>query len=174
MKRMMKIGVLVGLVLAWSVTIAPAADGPLGAKGVRFVDNDLPVLSSTTVEELKSVSADLGFSPEEKPDTDGDPSLVLTMAGLKVAVLLYHDQDGHILSLGLQSNFRLDQPPTLDTINQWNVARRYSRAYLTNGKVTLENDLDLQGGVTWKTVTRFLTTFQHSVGDFAKHIHYAT
>ena len=148
-----------------------AADEAAGPGRVSFVADDAAVFTSTTLDELKGMCTDLGLKPKEERDTDNDPSLSLELGNLKGALLLYHN-DERITSLGLQSNFKMDVMPTLDRINEWNVAKRFSRAYLVKEKVTIEEDLDLQGGVTWKSVARFLTTFQKSVADFTKHIDY--
>ena len=55
----------------------------------------------------------------------------------------------------------------LNEINQWNLERRFSRAYLDeDGDPTLESDLDFEGGVCFSTITTFIATYEGSLDDF--------
>jgi hypothetical protein len=142
----------------------------LGLPGaVRSADGDR-IITAISYDDLKALCTAEGYQPEDSKDTDGDPSLVLKMADYKVAVLLY-DKDPHP-TIGLQSNFKMDEPPGFDIMNKWNVDKRYTRAYRNDQRLSLEADLDLAGGVTPATVARWLARFAKQLPDFAKHIGY--
>ncbi len=60
---------------------------------------------------------------------------------------------------------------TLGRINEWNLGKRYTRAYLDkDGDPCLEADLDLEGGVSYGAVAEFFKTWQASVKLFVEHI----
>lgn len=60
---------------------------------------------------------------------------------------------------------------TFGRINEWNMTKRYSRAYLDkDGDPTLEADLDIEGGVSYGAIAEFFKTWLISVKLFAQHI----
>jgi hypothetical protein len=164
MRRVTRLCLVGGLGLALSAGLGRAPRSAAFAAA-----DDTPVLTSASLDELKEACTGLGLKPRETKDAGGDPSLSLYMGDAPVTLLLSRRED-RIVSLGLEADFKPADPPTLDTINAWNTAQRFSRAYVANGSATLEDDLDLQGGVTWKTVSQFLTRFQKRYADFARHI----
>jgi len=131
------------------------------------------VVTSITVPALKELCADLGFDPKDDKDTDGDPSLLLEMGKLKVGLLLYgslREEPTQVRSLALQMRLVMRETASVQKANSWNEASRYTRAYARDKAFLLEADLDLEGGVTWRTVSRFLIAFRTAAADFAKHV----
>ncbi len=60
---------------------------------------------------------------------------------------------------------------TLGRINEWNRTKRFSKAYLDDDDdPCLESDLDLEGGVSVKSIGEFIKTFGISVETFHDHI----
>ncbi|MBI2300107.1 MAG: YbjN domain-containing protein [Armatimonadetes bacterium] len=136
---------------------------------LQFVADEAPALvTSTSLDEMRDACKELKLKPEDAKDQDGDPMLLVDMDGYKVGVLLYGKPE--VTSIGLQCNLKMDKAPSLSMVNEWNIARRYSRVYVKDGICTLEDDLDLEGGVTWETVGRIFVRFQDSVAELAKHI----
>lgn len=129
------------------------------------------VVKSATLAQLKQLCHQAGYVAEDTKDDDGDPGLLVTMSGFKVAVILY-GRDGRFGNLACQANFRAEALPSYEKVNDWNQQHRFSRAYLTpdRHRSTLEEDLDLAGGLTWQTLANFLKTFDESLAAYLKHI----
>lgn len=69
--------------------------------------------------------------------------------------------------LQLYAGFLVKAP--LTKVNEWNMTRQFSRAYLDpEGDVVIESDLDLVGGVTRVNIEEFFRTFRLSVSHYAE------
>src|ERR1039458_1578048 len=120
------------------LTAAAGLAVALGLPGaVRSADGD-KIITSISYDDLKAICDAEGYKPQDSKDADGDPSLLLNMGTYKVAVLIYGKNEHH--SLGLQSNFKMDNPPSYQDINAWNVDKRYSRAYRGEQRISIEMD----------------------------------
>ncbi|MBI5835585.1 MAG: YbjN domain-containing protein [Armatimonadetes bacterium] len=143
--------------------------------GLRFCADEAAVLTGITLADLKELCVDLGFEPTDDKDTDGDPSLLLQMGKLKVGLLLYgslKEEPVRIKSLALQMRLVMREDASAERANAWNEAARFTRAYAKDKAYLLESDLDLEGGVTWKTISRYLLAFRSAAADFAKHVEF--
>lgn len=60
---------------------------------------------------------------------------------------------------------------SLETVNEWNRTKRYSRSYLDSDQdPVLELDLDLAGGVTEDRIIDFLSTCRLSFSAWLKEV----
>ena len=135
--------------------------------------DETTTVTGITVPELKELCVDLGLEPRDDTDTDGDPSLLLQMGPLKVGLLLYGKlkaEPREVRSLALQMRLVMRENASPQRANAWNEAARYTRAYAKEKAYLLESDLDLEGGVAWKSISRYLLAFRAASADFAKHV----
>lgn len=64
-----------------------------------------------------------------------------------------------------------DSKATLSTVNEWNRAERFTRAYLDgDNNAVLEADIDFASGITIGSFAAFFGTFETAVLRFAKQI----
>lgn len=67
----------------------------------------------------------------------------------------------------------LDIKPTLEVINDWNLNKRFSRAYIDQDKdACVEMDLDLVEGVSAKYLDSQFALWNMVVTQFAEHVGY--
>jgi len=65
----------------------------------------------------------------------------------------------------------LDTKATLNTVNDWNQSKKYSRSYLDDdGDPHLQLDLDLSGGITEARIIDFLATCRQSFERWLKEV----
>lgn len=94
-------------------------------------------------------------------------AFALTIGTYK-AVLYSHGN-----SLQYESAFkdRNDQDVTLERVNEWNVKRRYSRAFVDSaGWGVLQLDLDFFGGTNERIIRGWLGMCKLSTDDFARFV----
>ena len=153
-------------------------DGSVAIELAAFPDlhrcaDETTTVTSVTLAELKDLCVDLGLEPRDDTDTDGDPSLLLQMGQLKVGLLLYgklKTEPQEVRSLALQMRLVMRENASAQRANAWNEGARYTRAYAKEKAYLLESDLDLEGGVTWKSISRCMLAFRAATADFAKHV----
>ena len=67
----------------------------------------------------------------------------------------------------------LDLKPTLEVINDWNLNKRFSRAYLDQDKdACIEMDLDLVNGVSAEYLDAQFELWNMVLTQFAEHVGY--
>lgn len=111
---------------------------------------DQAVISSITVAQLKSILKEEGYAVSI--DEDGD--ILWKIEGYR-NYLVISDEGQYVQ---FQSSFE-DSDATMETVNEWNKTKRYSRSYLDDDNdPILELDLDLEGGITRGRINSFLKT----------------
>ena len=130
------------------------------------------VLTSISAEEMTQLLDGLLLDYEQSTDDDGDPIFIIRFADYSGVLVFYDVTDGSAGALLFQAFFTSGEEAfPLEMVNNWNTARRYTRAYVdADGDAALESDLDLAGGVTEETIRRFIRTFSTSLPGFAEAI----
>ncbi|WP_108975235.1 YbjN domain-containing protein [Leptospira ryugenii] len=91
--------------------------------------------------------------------------LVLQLRDYRAALFLPTEY-----SLQFYSSFT-SAKPRAELVNRWNQKMRYSRAYTDEeGRIILESDLDLTGGVTRENIKDFFKKFQLLLGQFSSSL----
>lgn len=147
------------LVLAAAVALA----GPALAQ-----PKDAPVatLTSVSVEGFASLLQDQGFKAEQVQGRYV-PLVFTGMAGRQVSVGFYDCTAGACAAIQYRLIFRKDDDLTLDLANAWNVRKRFAKAHVaTDGRLILEWDYDLSGGVSSAALRQSVQRFQQMVGLF--------
>lgn len=128
-------------------------------------------LSAADIERLLT---EMKITFERGTDKVGDPYWSFPLEGTEV-FLTVDDQtaegSGRYQFLQFYVFFLKTPSPSCATINDWNLRKRGSRAYLdADNDPVLESDLYLRGGVTWDTIKQFVERFGASVKSFKSHI----
>lgn len=110
-----------------------------------------------TDEQLVRIIRGEGYSSVE---IIRDGTILIKLNGIKYG--LFNDDDGD-----LQLMYGNDLKLSYKDINEWNMTKRFSRAYLdSDSDPILESDLMSDGGINEKNVTRFLSIFFTSADEF--------
>jgi hypothetical protein len=125
---------------------------------------DTRVVQTVTSAQMKSFFQDQGFTNVE---VDSDDDLIVRMQGYRILVFVRGNDYSSIMyrfSLGETS-------ATMRDVNDWNMNKKYSKAYLDNdGDPVLEMDVDLDGGVTIARIKDSIRTFNLSLSEFLKDV----
>jgi hypothetical protein len=125
---------------------------------------DNRVVQTLTSAQMKSFFQDQGFTNVE---VDSDDDLIVRMQGYNILVFVRGNDYSSIMyrfSIGETS-------ATMRDVNDWNMSKKYSKAYLDNdGDPVLEMDVDLEGGVTIARIKDSIRTFNLSLSEFLKDI----
>ncbi len=130
-------------------------------------------ITSVTAERADEILRARGWAPETHVLDDGEPYLSFTHQGDKMALYLYDCVGGECGAVQLVAGFSLDEPATLETVNEWNRTKRFSRVYMQpEGAVFIEMDLDLAGGVMPGAIDDWFEIWNVSVPELKRHLGY--
>jgi hypothetical protein len=120
-------------------------------------------------EEMMQIVRDMGFSPELKTDSGGDPMIVFRVEGMKCLVLFFLVTGGRARSLQFMGAFAIKG--TLEKVNEWNRRKRYGKAHLDNaGDWAIQMDVDLDGGARREYIEEALKTWRSIFSAFMAFI----
>lgn len=152
------------------VSVVLVMIGLLAAPATAQISLD-QVYSSISLEEMKQLMTQFGYTFTVSADSQGDPMIAFQQEGYKVGLYFYNKVAGKYTAIQLSAGFSLSQPPSLGSINQWNRAKRYARAYLDQqGDPRVELDLDLEGGATAGAIKELFRTNRVVLTQFVRHI----
>lgn len=130
------------------------------------------VFTSVSGGEVQTILQNAGYRAELGVDNVGDPMISSSAGGLGYTLYFYEcSGEKRCDSLVFWAGFAMDDKPSLDTINQWNQTKRFSRAYLDEeGDPILEMDLLVDGGITEAAFVETLNLWDQSLPLFAQHV----
>jgi Putative bacterial sensory transduction regulator len=94
----------------------------------------------------------LGFQGEVSVDDKGQPRIVTTIDGYKMAIFFYgcettgQPEDRACTNMLFYSSYIMERGVTADTMNRWNTQKRFARAYVesrNDGKVNATIEIDV-------------------------------
>jgi hypothetical protein len=105
--------------------------------------------------------------------SNGDPQITGKIEGVTYQIYFRNCTDGvDCEDLNFYLGF-LDIKPSFEDINDWNLNKRFSRAYLDqDNDACVEMDLDLVKGVTAEYLDSQFGLWAMVVGQFAEHVGY--
>lgn len=105
--------------------------------------------------------------------TNGDPQITGKIDGISYQIYFRNcTNNKDCEDLNFYLGF-LDIKPTMESINDWNYNKRFSRAYVDQDKdACVEMDLDLVKGVTPDYLDSQMSLWAMVVGQFAEHVGY--
>jgi hypothetical protein len=97
------------------------------------------------VDVIASFLENYGLPVEKTVDPDGDPKLDSRIEGTRFSVYFYGCETGAVCdSLQFSTGFDLEQPMSLEQVNEWNRAKRYGKVYVDeDGDPYFEYDVNL-------------------------------
>ena len=150
---------------AFTIVLVLSLIGALAAPAIQSARAEEPVAgthSTITPENLRPFLESAGAAPEAVKDNTGDPAFKVNLNGLKAAVFFYDRKGDSFGSIQIYAVF--SGKASSATVNLWNRRHRFSRAYLdSDGDPSIESDLDLNGGVSDQSITRFIERFKVTV-----------
>lgn len=126
--------------------------------------DDSAVIHSLSSAQMKSFLQAEGF-PNIEIDSDDD--LLVRMQSYRIIIFVRENNYRNV-----KYRFALaNTSATLRDVNEWNLNKSYTKAYLDNdGDPVLEMDVDLEGGVTVARVKDSIRTFNQSMSLFLREV----
>ena len=129
-------------------------------------------ITGADTEEVLNAARGYGSATLTK-QTNGDPQITGKINGISYQVYFRNCTDNaNCEDLNFYLGF-LDLKPTLEVINDWNLNKRFSRAYLDPDKdACVEMDLDLVKGVSPEYLDSQFSLWNQILTQFAAHVGY--
>ena len=129
-------------------------------------------ITGADTEEVLNAARGYGSATLTK-QTNGDPQITGKINGISYQVYFRNCTDNaNCEDLNFYLGF-LDLKPSLEVINDWNLNKRFSRAYLDPDKdACVEMDLDLVKGVSPEYLDSQFSLWNQILTQFAAHVGY--
>jgi hypothetical protein len=129
-------------------------------------------ITGADTEEVLNAARGYGSATLTK-QTNGDPQITGKINGISYQVYFRNCTDNaNCEDLNFYLGF-LDLKPSLEVINDWNLNKRFSRAYLDPDKdACIEMDLDLVKGVSPEYLDSQFSLWNQILTQFAAHVGY--
>ncbi|MDP2739752.1 MAG: YbjN domain-containing protein [Pseudorhodobacter sp.] len=138
-----------------------------------------PVFSADITADNPAAIADLmramGYRAELTADNQGDPKINSATGGSNFRIYFYGcTANKDCRSIQFAAGFDLTAGTTLDVVNKWNAAKRYTKAYLDDEQDPLiEMDINLDfGGVSENNFRDSLDLWEGLLAGFKQHINF--
>lgn len=127
-------------------------------------------LTAANVDEILNAARGYG-SATLTTQSNGDPQITGKTDGISYQIYFRNCTDNkNCEDLNFYLGF-LDVKPTLEVINDWNLNKRFSRAYLDQDQdACVEMDLDMVKGVSAEYLDSQISLWTLVVEQFADHV----
>jgi putative sensory transduction regulator len=127
-------------------------------------------LTASNVDDILNAARGYG-SATLTTQSNGDPQITGKTEGITYQIYFRNCTDNkNCEDLNFYLGF-LDLKPTLEVINDWNLNKRFSRAYLDQDQdACVEMDLDMVKGVNAEYLDSQIGLWTLVVGQFADHV----
>ena len=127
-------------------------------------------LTASNVDDILNAARGYG-SATLTTQSNGDPQITGKTDGITYQIYFRNCTDNkNCEDLNFYLGF-LDLKPTLEVINDWNLNKRFSRAYLDQDQdACVEMDLDMVKGVSAEYLDSQIGLWTLVVGQFADHV----
>ena len=127
-------------------------------------------LTASNVDDILNAARGYG-SATLTTQSNGDPQITGKTDGITYQIYFRNCTDNkNCEDLNFYLGF-LDLKPTLEVINDWNMNKRFSRAYLDQDQdACVEMDLDMVKGVSAEYLDSQIGLWTLVVGQFADHV----
>lgn len=135
-----------------------------------------PQPANITAKDPRAIAdllKDMGYRAELTKDKQGDPKINSAADGSKFGILFYGcTANIDCTSIQFYSGFDLEKGSTLKEMNDWNVSKRFAKAYLDEeDDPYLELDLSLDfGGISPDAFRDTVITWDSVISQFKGHI----
>ena len=127
-------------------------------------------LTGANTDEILNAARGYG-SATLAAQSNGDPQITGKVNGITYQIYFRNCTDNkNCEDLNFYLGF-LDLKPTLEVINDWNMNKRFSRAYLDQDQdAVVEMDLDMVKGISPEYLDSQIGLWTLVVGQFADHV----
>jgi hypothetical protein len=133
----------------------------LGA-GPASAQRDQEMIRTISVSELKELMLSMNLKPRDLVRSDNEG---LFFESHTLPAIIYIKDEGRTLEImGLLEGVE----PSDERVNAFNQAKRFGRAYVMEGALYLQQDVDLQKGVTRANVRGQIELFQVLAGNLVE------
>ncbi len=130
-----------------------------------------PLWTAISAADIDRLLSEMEISFEQLTSAEGDPVWALELAGATVGLLVFSPTGEGYQGLQLSATWPAPQRGAIPLINEWNLTRRGSRAYVNRaGEIALDADLYFVGGVSWRAVWAFIERFEQAITEFGVHL----
>jgi hypothetical protein len=124
-----------------------------------------------TVEEVLAFMKSAGFDAKIAKTDAGAPYVTTEKDGVNFDVDLYDCKDSRCRAVQFTASFDLKEPLALAKANEWNLKKRYLRAYLdSNGDPIFAYDANLAPGGSYEALQDDLDVFVQFFPEILEHI----
>ena len=117
----------------------------------------------------------LGYKAELTKDDAGDPKIRSASGGANFSIFFYGCvENKNCDAISFSAGFDLTDGSTLPLMNDWNLKRRYTKAYLDDeSDPSIDMDIYLTGGgISVDNLRSWMETWDRALGDFKTHINF--
>ena len=155
--------VTITLLIAFGWSVGARAESPEGE-----------LFSALTAEQMAAILQEQGYRAVVGTSEDGLPEIESGTQGLTYWVYFYDCGDAEpraCTNITFFTFLTKTDAMTLEAVNDWNLNRRFGRAYLDqNGNANLSMDIDLIGGVTRANLEDWLLWWDDRIAKFNQHM----
>ncbi|MBS1724484.1 MAG: YbjN domain-containing protein [Armatimonadetes bacterium] len=127
------------------------------------------VFTTVADDDLVAILSENDLESKGMDDGTGKMALIFDSEGSKIALFQYAvtNDPGPTTNLAMSASYDSTSQIALTKLNIFNRTHRFARSYKdTEGKVYIENDLDLAAGTSSAAISRYVTDFVESVKEF--------
>jgi hypothetical protein len=146
--------------------------GPLLALALLGPASAQTLLTGADTAEVLNAARGYGAA-NLTTQSNGDPQITGKIEGVTYQVYFLNcTNNANCEDINFYLGF-MDIKPSLESINDWNVSKRFTRAYVDQDRdACLEMDLDLVRGVTAEYLDAQFELWAMSVKQYASHVGY--
>ena len=143
-----------------------ALTGIAWAAGTRV--SQATVYNAVSGKEIQAMLTTEGYRPTLGKAEDGDPQIKFKVQGKEIRIDFYDCNKTEFCgSLNFSTGWALKTKLKAADLNQWNADSRYIRVYTDEeNDPILEDDIDLDGGVTMNNVKEFTRMYVSQLDEF--------
>lgn len=127
------------------------------------------LIDATNAEGIANVLRDMGYRAQVETSTvTGNPIIRTSAEGVNYDVLFYGCIDGKdCRSIQYIVSLRMNTPPGLDKLNEWNATKTVGQAYVAdNGAIRLKQHFSMAGGVSREALESGASLWIRAMGEY--------
>ena len=150
----------------FGLLMVAALAGIAWAAGTRV--SQATVYNAVSGKEIQAMLTTEGYRPTLGKAEDGDPQIKFKVQGKEIRIDFYDCNKTEFCgSLNFSTGWALKTKLKAADLNQWNADSRYIRVYTDEeNDPILEDDIDLDGGVTMNNVKEFTRMYVSQLDEF--------
>jgi hypothetical protein len=172
--------VLLVACLSAPVTLAPGSGfgqtvpkPPVAAQSPVAPVEAASLLTAGDGTALAALLLSQGYRAQMETADDGSPRLRSSSDGINFTIAFLGCEGGDCRAIMFTSSFRMDSPPTVEAINDWNRTRNVGTAYLAgNGQPGLIFFIPMEGGISLTAFDYAFESWRVALADYAREIRF--